>query len=374
MGPVPLQFSLFMKFGRAPSLPLLPVRLLVFAACLTLGAARADEYSDVAHLLRDGKLAEAQVRVERHLAAKPRDPQMRLFKGVIQRESGRPAEALTTFTRLSEDHPELPEPYNNLAVIHAAQGQYDKARIALEKALRTNPSYATAHDNLADVYARLASQAYSKALQLDGSASVSPPARLALIRELSAVPGSQARSLLAAAPGGPTPAKPTAPALPAKPVAAAVAPATAQTAPAAVTAAPIQAKPPAAATAVAPAAPAPLAASNSQQEVERAVHAWARAWSDKNISQYLAAYDKGFDTPGQQSRSVWEQERRLRISSKSRITVNLFELQITVNGNRAVAKFRQDYKADALAVLSRKTLELAKSGGRWLIVKESSGG
>ncbi len=42
-----------------------------------------------------------------------------------------------------------------------------------------------------------------------------------------------------------------------------------------------------------------------------------------------------------------------------------------MNGDKAVAKFRQDYKADALAVSSRKTLDLARSGDRWLIVRES---
>ncbi len=353
-----------MKPGRAPTSPLLlPVHLLVFAACLGLGAARADEYGDVAQLLRDGKLAEAQTRVDRHLASKPRDPQMRLYKGVIQRESGRPGEAMATFTRLSEEHPELPEPYNNLAVLYAAQGQYDKARVALEKALRTHPSYATAHDNLAEVYARLASQAYSKALQIDSSAPSSPPSNLALIRELSNASGSQPRPQLAA----------TAPAAPvaAKPATAATTP----NKPAVVAAAPAQAKPVAAPT-VTPAAPAPapVATANGNREVEQAVQAWARAWSDRNMGQYLAAYDKAFETPGQQSRSAWEQDRRLRITGKSRISVNLLDLQITVNGNRAVAKFRQDYKADALAVLSRKTLELSKTGERWLIVKESSGG
>jgi Flp pilus assembly protein TadD/ketosteroid isomerase-like protein len=331
-----------------------PVRLLALVACLSLGAARADEYGDVAQLLRDGKLAEAQVRVERQLAAKPRDPQMRLFKGVIQRESGRLADAMTTFTRLTEDHPELPEPYNNLAVILAAQGQYDKARVALEKALRTNPSYATAHENLADIYARLASQAYSKALQLDGGSS--SPARLALIREIAPAPGGRAVVVAAA------PAIKSAPPAPAKP--------------AIVAATPAPAKPAVAATAVpaAPATPAPVPTADGNREVEQAVRAWARAWSEKNMSQYLAAYDRAFEVPGQQSRSAWEQDRRLRITGKSRITVNLLELQITVKGNRAVAKFRQDYKADALAILSRKTLELAKTGDRWLIVKESSGG
>ena len=80
---------------------------------------------------------------------------------------GQPAQAIATFTKLTEDFPELPEPYNDLAVLHAAQGDYDKARAALEMAIRTNPGYATAHENLGDIYARLASQAYCKALQLE---------------------------------------------------------------------------------------------------------------------------------------------------------------------------------------------------------------
>ncbi|MDP3699930.1 MAG: tetratricopeptide repeat protein [Hylemonella sp.] len=345
-----------MNPGRAHSPTVKLLRLLALAVGLTLGAAHADDYSDVAQLLRDGKLVEAQSRVERHLAAKPRDPQMRLYKGVIQRESGRPAEAMATFTRLSEDHPELPEPYNNLAVIHAAQGQYDKARIALEKALRTHPSYATAHENLADVYARLASQAYSKALQLEGAPQAGP-ARLALIRELSPAPVSPARPVMAATSGAPVPARP-----------AIVASAPTPTKPAATVAAATPLPP-----ALPPPPPAP-AVGVADREVEQAVRAWARAWSDKNMTQYLAAYDKAFETPGQQSRIAWEKDRTLRITGKSRISVNLLELQITVKDKRAVAKFRQDYKADALAILSRKSLELVKTGDRWLIVKESSGG
>src|SRR3972149_4567020 len=79
--------------------------------------------------------------------------------------------------------PALPEPYNNLAVIYAAQGQYEKARAALEQSIRTHPSYATAYENLGDVYAKLASQAYDKALQLD-SANTGAQNQLALVREL----------------------------------------------------------------------------------------------------------------------------------------------------------------------------------------------
>jgi tetratricopeptide (TPR) repeat protein len=146
-------------------------RLLALALSLGAGLAHADEYTEVGQLLRAGRQAEALARVERHLAAKPRDPQMRYFKGIIQRDSGQLAEALATFTKLTEDYPELPEPYNGLAAIHAAQGDYDKARAALEMAIRANPGYATAHENLGDIHARLANQAYCKAAQLEAGNS-----------------------------------------------------------------------------------------------------------------------------------------------------------------------------------------------------------
>ncbi|MDZ4130864.1 MAG: tetratricopeptide repeat protein, partial [Hydrogenophaga sp.] len=147
--------------------------------------AQTDDYAEVNRLLRAGQFSEALVKADLYLTTKPRDPQMRFLKGVIQTESGKTTEAIATFSRLTGDFPELPEPYNNLAVLYAGQSQFDKARAALEMAIRTNPSYATAHENLGDVYAKLASQAYSKALQLDaGNAAVAP--KLSLIRNLFA--------------------------------------------------------------------------------------------------------------------------------------------------------------------------------------------
>jgi len=144
---------------HAPSKLFTAIRWIALAATLTFGTAHADDYADVAQLVRNGKLADAMTKVDQYLTTKPRDPQMRFLKGVIQRDSGKTSDAIATFTRLTEDYPELPEPYNNLAVLYAGQSQYDKARTALEMAIRTNPSYTTAHENLGDVYAKLASQA-----------------------------------------------------------------------------------------------------------------------------------------------------------------------------------------------------------------------
>ena len=92
------------------------------------------------------------------------------------------------------------------------------------------------------------------------------------------------------------------------------------------------------------------------------------------MAAYLAAYAKDFDTPGQQSRKAWEEERRSRIVGKSRINVKLSNLSVDVKGSKATAKFKQDYSADALNVSSRKRLDMARAGERWLIVRESTGG
>jgi tetratricopeptide (TPR) repeat protein len=141
--------------------------LCLLSATLAFGLAQADEYTDVSQLIRLGNWADASTRADQFLTTRPRDPQMRFLKGTIQQNTDQTPQALQSFLTLTEDYPELPEPYNNLAVLYALQNQFDKARQALEMAVRINPSYATAQENLGDVYAKLAGLAYNKALQLD---------------------------------------------------------------------------------------------------------------------------------------------------------------------------------------------------------------
>lgn len=150
---------------------------LVLAVLLAgaTSASRADEAAEVRQLLRAGQTTEAAVKLDQFLAQKPKDPQLRFLKGVMLTERQQTAEAIEVFTALTADYPELAEPYNNLAVLYAGQGQYDKARVALEAAIRGNPGYATAYENLGDVYARLAAQAYARAQQLEpGNTALAP--------------------------------------------------------------------------------------------------------------------------------------------------------------------------------------------------------
>jgi len=165
--------------------------LLALGLALGVASAWADAYTEVTQRIRTGQWSAAMGLAEQHLEAKPRDPQMRFLKGVIQTETGQTAEALNSFTRLTQDYPDLPEPYNNLAALHASQGRLDQAREALDMAVRLNPNDATAQENLGDVHVSLARQAYRKALQLDGG-NTSVAAKLALIQSLLTPAAGQA--------------------------------------------------------------------------------------------------------------------------------------------------------------------------------------
>jgi len=316
---------------------LIPLRRGLTALCAAALCAAApafgDELQEATKLFKGGQHQQALERVNRALAAKPRDPQARFLKGLIFAEQGKAKDAIEIFTRLTQDYPELPEPYNNLAVIYASQGQYDKARTALEQSIRTHPSYATAYENLGDVYAKLASQAYDKALQIDSS-NTTAQNKLSLVRELV---GSPARAAAAKEP----------------PVVVAQKPA------------PEVQKPPA------PEAKKPAA--DPKAEVLRAINDWAEAWSKKDADAYLSFYARDFRTPGGEPRATWEKTRRARIAAPKSISVGVGSPKVTMLGiDQASVSFRQAYQSDVFKGTSNKTLVLVKSDGRWQIREEKA--
>ena len=170
----------------------LPARFAQFAAVLVAvctlafaAAAHADSYADITGLIKAGKPADALTAADQRLIQTPRDPQLRFLRAVAQADLGQADAAIASLTDLTQEYPELAEPYNNLGVLYAAQNQLHKARAALETAIRVNPSYATAHENLGDIYARLAGQSYQQAVQLDSQRGAQIEPKLALIRQLS---------------------------------------------------------------------------------------------------------------------------------------------------------------------------------------------
>ena len=367
----------------------------VFLLSMTTPAA-ADDLADVGRLMRAGQSGEALTRVDAFLAKNPRDMQMRFIKGVVLTEQGKTADAITIFTKLTEDHPDLPEPYNNLAVLFAASGQYDKARVALDMAIRTNPSYATAYENLGDVHAKLASQAYDKALQLD-SGNSNAKSKLTLLRTLTvnnvaAKDGAGKAAVPAVAASTPAPA--------ARPVAVATAPTpivVARVEPAKADAKvdskarpepkpepKVEPKPTDVKLAARPGAKAdvkadvktdakPAAARPEQDEVLAVVNDWAEAWSAQDVKRYLGHYGNDFETPKGEPRKAWADERIARIAGKGRISVKVATPQVSINGAQATVKFRQLYASDRLQADSRKTLVLIRQSGKWQIKQERSG-
>jgi colicin import membrane protein len=144
----------------------------------------ADELKEAEALLRQGKAEAALGRVEARLKTRPQEMQARFLQGVILSEIDRAEEAKKVFRQLTVEFPEAAEPHNNLAVLYAADGEFGKARDALEMAVRANPRYGTAHENLGDVYGQLAAQSYGRAAALGTSAELQQ--KLKLARELGA--------------------------------------------------------------------------------------------------------------------------------------------------------------------------------------------
>ena len=386
-------------------------RLFCCAALISLFSlcAHAENIGEITHLYKTGKSDKALELLNAYLGKLPKDAwgrnvtQARFLKGVILAEQKRPREAIQVFLRLTQDYPALPEPYNNLAALYASQGQYEAARDALERAISTNPSYATAHENLSDIYAKLASQAYDNTLHAaeanrDGkpapalitelcnnygkmagqvagrNAAIHSADNLALLRGINMAQNSATKppakvdiDEMAMAPEdevappekiGKMPqvkGKPTPP------------PATAVATPAPAK----QDKTSATTTATAPESAAKPDNSDEQRAVIQAVQNWAAAWSKKSASAYLGFYARDFKTPGGESRREWETTRKERIDKPKSIKVAVESPQVTlVDANHVKISFRQMYHSDTLQTSTHKTLLMVKSGSRWLIQEE----
>ena len=338
-----------------------------FMGALFMTPAFADELSDVNKLIRAGQFGEAISKADAFLLQHPRDAQMRFLKGLILTEQNKPTEAIAVFTKLTEDFPNLPEPYNNLAVLFASSGQYEKARVALEMAIRTNPTYATAQENLGDVYAKMASQAYGKALQLD-STNAGTKTKLTLVRTLIGNTTGGTNPKTGTTDTVPAITKPVAPTIATPTVIAPKAEIIAKAEPA------IKAPSKAEAKALVKTTPKPENNDSLENKVVlNMVNGWAKTWSAKDIKGYLGYYGNDFQTPKGMSRRAWADERQVRIEGKNKIDIQIESPQVTVTGNTATVKFRQRYISNRLTANSRKTLVLIKQGGKWQIQQERTG-
>ena len=244
-----------------------------------------------------------------------------------------------------------------------------KPRSALEAAIRTHPSYSTAHENLGDIYAKMASQAYGKALQLDNR-NAAAQTKLAMIKDLFATRSARnpnRSQLLQHLPSRVSRGQESSEKISGK------------TAEKAAVKAEQAEKPVSEKTAIGTAvaekpSPEKQAASGDSSEIIKTVNAWAKAWSDKDVTAYLAFYATDFRAPGGVSRASWEKARRERIPKPKSIHVAVVNPRINViDDTHARVTFKQSYHSDAIKSNTLKTLELVKTGDTWLINQENVG-
>jgi tetratricopeptide (TPR) repeat protein len=328
-------------FYRMPALR----RIAAVAALMFAPVTFADGVSAQAQaLIEQNQPAQALQLLDGHLARNPQDAEARFTRGLALVRLDRSKDAIKVFADLTRDYPQLPEPYNNLAVLYAAQGEYEKARDALQAALATHPSYATAHENLGDIYAALAGAAYNRALQLDESNQVLRR-KLALLNQLD--PGATTE-IVTTARAAPAPAAAPPPVqIAAEPAAAAPAPAATPT--------PAPAEVPAA----------------TQAALRQVIDAWAAAWSSRDLDGYFATYAETFVPEGGLSRNAWQTQRRERISAPTRIKVTVSNLRFSPAGDgRASVSFGQQYESDTFSDTVVKVLDFQQTAGGWKITRE----
>jgi Flp pilus assembly protein TadD len=165
---------------RLPSRALLA--LLLFASAVPL---RADELAVAQRLWLAQQRSEALAHIEAALKKTPDDLRLRFALGVMAMELGQHARARSVFLALTQEHPDLADPHNNLAVLQAAAGDLDGARASLEQALRLQPDHQQAQENLGDVLLRLATRAYERSSQGPSPATASVTQKLQRTQQLT---------------------------------------------------------------------------------------------------------------------------------------------------------------------------------------------
>ena len=144
--------------------------LFVFGTLATLvsfgAVSEEDPYERALSFALEKRYSEAWEVLGPMLEREPGHVQGRLLHGVLRAREGETGEAIRIFEALRREHPDMIEPYNNLAVLYALEGRLEAARETLVATLERSPD-AIAYTNLGDVYGKLARRAYERARELE---------------------------------------------------------------------------------------------------------------------------------------------------------------------------------------------------------------
>ncbi len=302
------------------------------------------ELSKAEKLIEEGRLDAALAEVDDMLSRKSDDLETRFLKGIILTGQARDDEAIKIFAALTLDYPELPEPYNNLGVLFTKQGDYRNARDALRTAIRVHPSYSIAHENLGDLYAKMASHSYDRALEensrnksarhkhskLISLFSVAEPESVIVANEESSLVTSVAESeanqennVLEPLPD------------------------------------PVQRE--------------PQTDDGGEEAILSTVGGWSSAWSAQDADAWLSYYSSDYKPRGGLTREEWVAQRRDRLQKSKFVKVKIEQPKV-VKRNDATTRveFLQTYLADSYSDQVVKILDMRRENGSWKIYREQS--
>lgn len=282
------------------------------------------DISKLNKLIEEKDYIEAKKIVQQLLDSDKENPQLLFIDGVLLSELGEIENAINVFVSLTKSHPTLPEPYNNLAVLYAQSGNFDLARTALEKSIKTHPSYATAHVNLGDLYTRMASESYNQALQIDKS-NKNAKTKLSLIKKLFNFQPIDKNIVLA------QDAKKTQSFNEVK---------------------------------------------NKEEDINEKIFVmidnWKNAWMSQNFDQYIGHYSDNFKNNKGMDIEKWKQFRKPRIVNKPSINIKLENIEISKNKNLFSVSFIQIYQSGNIDSTTNKTLLIELVDNQLKIVNEIS--
>ena len=273
--------------------------------------------------LKNGKYKNAETLINQSIENNLNNPEILFYKGILETNLGKTNQAIDTFRDLTERFPELPEPFNNLAVLYAEKGQFRLAKEILEQAIKTNPSYLTAHINLGDIFTKMASEAYNKALEIDKSNNIAIT-KLSMITQLFNYNPNTKNTVIES----------------------------------------IKAKDEVRVL--------KISKKELKKDILNSIENWKAAWESKNMESYLNSYSSNFIYPNNMTKSEWEKYRTNRILPKKLINISISDIKLKFKEEKIKATFSQNYKSGRLNETSNKSLTFVEEGGQWLILQEAS--
>ena len=287
----------------------------------------ANEQSDMESILTliNERPFVALEKIKKGLRSSPGEPRLLFYKGVTEAKVNQIDEAINTYNNLINRHPNLPEPYNNLAVIYAERQELDLAKETLEKAIKTNSSYSVAHVNLGDIYTQMATNAYNMAFEIDKDNKIAKN-KLKLITELfNYRPNTNEKSIAIGK---------------------------------------LEKENIVIIT---------RSKSTDKKNIIKRIEAWKTSWEDKDLDLYFDSYSENFKYPNQMNQNQWENYRRDRIVNKKNISINISNIKLKFEKDIIHAVFYQEYKSTGYQQKSKKTLFFEFQSDDWKIIEEFSG-